>query len=273
MAIDLDLTKEEIRAALRAFAPWSIHVTLEDADGHEVGSFHDCGFIVSFSATDEEAARVAQALRGIAPVVAAGVRPAARLSRSGTPTRHGRWTRWLTGRFGSVARGASDGADPGSLVVPGPGVGTGAAAAGLEARQVTAFEGVSADARHGVEEPVGPYEFWTDDGVHVFLHDAQFAGMLVGADHALRFWFRFDPECVPSGAEATPVVELAFEGVHLTGIDPEPIDDEVVAYGDVGQVLAFSWDGAVTFDLQTMTLRVTFIALRMRARLVAEFRP
>jgi len=42
-----------------------------------------------------------------------------------------------------------------------------------DSRRVTEFGGVSVEPGRGIREGVGPYEYFTPDGAHVYLHDAR----------------------------------------------------------------------------------------------------
>ena len=74
---------------------------------------------------------------------------------------------------------------------------------------------MSGETGRGVLEGTGPYEFFTDDGARVFLHDADLVDVLWQPDASLRFRFVHDPEWTPPEAAATPVVELEFFGSRV----------------------------------------------------------
>jgi len=137
----------------------------------------------------------------------------------------------------------------------------------MNGRRVTEFLGVSTEPQRGVKEPVGPYEFFTETGVHVYLHDADFLGLAWQPDATLRLYFAHDPDWMPSGAEATPVVELTFSGVQVLEweTDVEALSQTVPV---LGQVSDFAWDGSDGFDLATFTLNLSFSAPRMAVRLL-----
>lgn len=128
------------------------------------------------------------------------------------------------------------------------------------------FDGVSRVPGRGVRQGVGPYEFFTPDGVLVYLHDADFRGLVWLPCAEARFYFVFDGGWVPAGAKSTPVIELTFSQMQVslweTGVDAiEPTEWR-------GQVADFAWDGGVGFDLSTSTLHLAFSAARMGARLL-----
>lgn len=61
---------------------------------------------------------------------------------------------------------------------------------------------------------VTPYEFLTNQGVRVYLHDTDHLGFERPSATDLTFYFAFDPEWTPKTARATPVVALAFADVQ-----------------------------------------------------------
>lgn len=135
-------------------------------------------------------------------------------------------------------------------------------------RGVTEFVGVSTDPRSGVLKGVGPYEFFTDRGVRVFLHDADFLGVLWLPGATARFYFVYDSEWTPREAKESPVIELSFSQVRvlLWETDSAALPDTEWH----GQVSGFAWDGGDGFDLWTFTLHLSFTAARMEARLLVE---
>ena len=135
-------------------------------------------------------------------------------------------------------------------------------------RRVAEFVGVSTEPGRGIRAGVGPYEFFTDGGVHVYLHDADFVGLIFLPEATGRFYFRYDSQTAPHyGAEATPVVELTFShvGPCLWETDLEALPDTEHR----GQVSVFAWDTGDGFDLITYALHLSFAAARMEARLLA----
>jgi hypothetical protein len=139
---------------------------------------------------------------------------------------------------------------------------------GRDNRRVTQFEGVSADPGRGIREGVGPYEYFTPQGAHVYLHDADFLGLVWLPGATLRFYFIYDRETAPLyGAKDTPVIELTFSRVevHIWETDMDALPEAE----HQGQVSTFSWDTGDGFDLITYTLHLSFAAARMEARLLA----
>lgn len=130
----------------------------------------------------------------------------------------------------------------------------------------TEFVGVSSEPGRGVEE-AGPYEFFTDAGVHVYLHDADFLGLVWHPEATMRLYFSYDQEWTPSDAKDTPVVELIFSQVQVlqwqTDLDALSETEPVL-----GQVASFDWDGREGFDLATYTLNLSFSSRRMEVRLI-----
>ena len=135
-------------------------------------------------------------------------------------------------------------------------------------RRVTEFVGVSTDPRGGVRTGVGPYEFFTDGGVRVSLHDADFLGLMWLPGATARFYFVYDSEWTPSEAKESPVIELTFSQVQvfLWETDSAALRDTEWH----GQVSGFAWDGRDGFDLSTFTLHLSFSAARMEAGLLVE---
>lgn len=137
----------------------------------------------------------------------------------------------------------------------------------MTSRRVAEFAGVSAESGRGIRAGVGPYEFFTDSGVHVYLHDADFLGMTLLPDATGRFYFAYDSKTAPLyGAEATPVVKMAFSSVELSvwETDEEALSDTK----HCGQVSDFSWDAGDGFDLLTYALHMSFSAARLEVRLL-----
>ena len=132
---------------------------------------------------------------------------------------------------------------------------------------MTEFRGVSIEPGRGIREGVGPYEYFTPDAAHVYLHDADFLGLVWLPDANLRFYFSYDAETAPLyGAADSPVIELTFSRVevHTWETDMDAVSD----MEHQGQVSAFSWDTGNGFDVITYTLHMSFSAAGMEARLL-----
>jgi hypothetical protein len=119
---------------------------------------------------------------------------------------------------------------------------------------ITEFTGVSTAAGRGIEAPGGPYEFDTEQGAHIYLHDTELTrlGYEVGPPSVLELHFVYDPA-------RTPIVVLRFEGVHILEWRHTPAPPEA----PLGQVSTFDWYGADEFMLDTMSVRLEFHARRM----------
>lgn len=137
----------------------------------------------------------------------------------------------------------------------------------MTTRRVAEFLGVSTEPQRRVIEGVGPNEFFTDGGVPIRLHDADFLGVVWRPAATLHLYFVYDSAWTPAEASATPVIELTFSPVEVS-----LWETDVDALGDNqwhGQVSAFDWDGADGFELSTFTLHLAFSASRMEARMLA----
>ncbi|MEV4219105.1 hypothetical protein [Nonomuraea sp. NPDC049725] len=132
---------------------------------------------------------------------------------------------------------------------------------------VTEFAGVSKDKGRGITSREGPYEFWTEDGAHVYLHDTDFRRLTYrpGRPPTLELEFVYDPEWTPPELSKTPVVVFRFEDVRLVEwVEDQEGHDCVAANPEVlpGQVGQFDWDGTDMFTLDTFILRLLFHASR-----------
>jgi hypothetical protein len=129
----------------------------------------------------------------------------------------------------------------------------------------TEFVGVSNEPGRGIGE-TGPYEFFTDTGVHVYLHDTDFLGLVWQPEGSMGLYFAYDKDWTPPEARATPVIELVFSHVQMTHWETDRealLETEPVAR----QVSGFDWDGRDTFDLATFSVNLSFSARHMRVRL------
>jgi len=69
-AIELDPADAEHWAKLRLYAPWSINVDLHaESDPRPIATLHDCGYSVTAYLTQNEAAKLAEAVAVVAPVL------------------------------------------------------------------------------------------------------------------------------------------------------------------------------------------------------------
>jgi len=128
--------------------------------------------------------------------------------------------------------------------------------------RVTEFHGVLSVPGRGVQSRVGPYEFFTDKGARVYLHDADLLEVTWKPDASLRFRFAYDPDWTPAEATDTPVIDLSFQHVQVLRWET---DMQATEQSDSrGQVRDFAWDGFDGFAMASYTLNLDFTAARMR---------
>ncbi|MGS2640881.1 hypothetical protein [Streptosporangium sp. LJ11] len=132
---------------------------------------------------------------------------------------------------------------------------------------VTEFAGVTKDEDRGITSKGGLYEFWTEEGAHVYLHDTDFSRLTYepGRSPTLELEFVHDLRWTPPELSKTPVVVFRFEAVRLVEWhEDQEGQDRVNADPDAppGQVGQFDWDGTDMFTLDTFTLRLVFHAPR-----------
>lgn len=120
----------------------------------------------------------------------------------------------------------------------------------------------------GSSHPV-PYEFWTESGVPVRLHDMSFTKFTYDvAPRTLTMRFTYeDPEWTPPEAVTTPVAVFGFAGVRVRRWEDEsdlsrtPLDVR-------GQVSDFRYCARTNvFDLVTIDTRLLFTADRLSVSL------
>jgi hypothetical protein len=122
---------------------------------------------------------------------------------------------------------------------------------------------VSTVPGRGVEPGVGLYQFDTDDGIAVSLHETDCVDLRYtpGPAPTLTARFRHDPDWTPPELVGRPVVVIRFLGAHVLRWDTDADEDDV--YRDPGasggQVSTADWDGhrLFTLDLLTVTVIVT----------------
>ena len=116
----------------------------------------------------------------------------------------------------------------------------------------------------------GLYEFKTQAGVPIRLHDTSFVGVEFrpGACPVLVTKFLYsDPRWTPEGARATPLIAISFDDVQVSNWEQEPRADDEPAEA-IGQVNNFDYyEQLDAFDLQTYTLRLEFTAKRVEITL------
>ncbi|MBB2912591.1 hypothetical protein FHS43_003874 [Streptosporangium becharense] len=133
---------------------------------------------------------------------------------------------------------------------------------------VTEFTDVTTDKDRGVTPRTGLYEFWTDEGAHVYLHDTDFSYLTYqpGRPPMLELEFVHDPWWAPPELATMPVVVFRFEDVRIIEwCENQEGHDCVTARPDAppGQVDCFDWDGNDLPVLDIFTLRLTFRASRV----------
>ncbi|HZX07380.1 hypothetical protein [Kribbella sp.] len=117
---------------------------------------------------------------------------------------------------------------------------------------------MSIDPRHDVASGgTGLFEFWTDQGVPVYLHDMDLVSVEVRpVDQVVVLRFEYtEARWTPAAAEATPVVVMRFEGVAVRWWNQEA--------GVLGQVGDFEYDGGDGFKLTTYSAVMEFGAARL----------
>lgn len=115
-----------------------------------------------------------------------------------------------------------------------------------------------------------PYEFRTDAGVWVRLHDMRFLGLEYEAlPRVLTLRFIYDdPAWTPPEAEATPLASFRFEDVLILRWEDHASTRETPAEHR-GQVGDLELDVATTvFSLDVTDMRLAFEARRMEVRLL-----
>jgi hypothetical protein len=132
---------------------------------------------------------------------------------------------------------------------------------------VTEFAGVTKGKDRGITSKGGLYEFWTEEGAHVYLHDTDFRRLTYepGRAPTLELEFVYHPQWTPPELSKTPVVVFRFEDVRLVEWhEDQEGHDCVAASPDAppGQVGQFDWDGTDLFTLDTFILRLVFYAPR-----------
>lgn len=126
---------------------------------------------------------------------------------------------------------------------------------------VTEFTGVTEGEARGATSRGGLYEFWTEDSVHVYLHDADFSRLTYQPSRppVLELEFAY-------GREPTVLaVIFRFEDVRIVEWREDQEGHDCVTTNPEappGQVDLFDWDGADLFGLYTFTLFLAFSASR-----------
>ncbi|WP_406312476.1 hypothetical protein OHA77_28400 [Streptosporangium sp. NBC_01639] len=140
---------------------------------------------------------------------------------------------------------------------------------------VIEFAGVTKDKHLGITSKGGLYEFRTEEGAHIYLHDTDFRRLTYdpGRPPTLELEFVYDPQWTPPELSNTPVVVFRFEDVRLVEWhEDQEGHDSVNAHPDapLGQVELFDWDGTNRFTLDTFILRLVFHAPRAAVTMRAK---
>lgn len=133
---------------------------------------------------------------------------------------------------------------------------------------VTEFVGVSKDNDRGITSPGGLYEFQTEEGFPIYLHDTDFTRLTYepAPPTTLAMEFVYDPQWTPSELAKTPVVVFRFEDVRIVEWSEDQAGrDLLTTHADAppGQVSLFDWDGTDLFTLDTFVARLVFHARRV----------
>lgn len=135
---------------------------------------------------------------------------------------------------------------------------------------MTEILGVTDDPRHDVASGgTGLYEFWTADGVPVYLHDTTLISLdwqPVRRRLGLRFVYD-DPQWTPPEVARTPIVLMDFERVVLLEWSQDNEGHEDAPDEVAGQVADFSYDGRDGFELVTAQSVIGFTASRLTVAL------
>lgn len=134
---------------------------------------------------------------------------------------------------------------------------------------MTRFIGVSDMPGEAMTTGVGPYEFSTDQGVPIYLHDTDYLGLEQPSASGLRLYFSFHPRWTPEAARETPVVELDFTDVQYR---PHPLRHRAGRDADEPArfVYGFDWDGMNAFALDTSEIKLAFTASHLTVRLLSS---
>ncbi|WBQ06835.1 hypothetical protein [Kribbella sp. CA-293567] len=118
----------------------------------------------------------------------------------------------------------------------------------------TEIVGVTDDPRRGIAGGgTGVYEFWTADGVQVYLHDTTLVSVLWEPVRG-KLGFRF---------EAERDVLIEFEGVVILEWSQDNEGVEGAPEDLPGQVSDFSYDGWNGFELMTAQSVIGFTARKL----------
>ncbi|KGM08551.1 hypothetical protein [Cellulomonas bogoriensis] len=138
-------------------------------------------------------------------------------------------------------------------------------------RAAVGFTGIAASSLERGD--FTPYEFQTDTGTWVRLHDMQFVGFdyrVQTPTLTLRFVYN-DPEWTPPGARATPVAVLKFRDalVHAWEDDDDLLGTPIDVREQVGDLEYRS--STNEFLLETVSTRLHFTASSLAVHLEPSF--
>lgn len=129
------------------------------------------------------------------------------------------------------------------------------------------FEGVTLDEVRALG--TGLYEVVSTSGVHVYLHDLAFVGLVYDSQQrtlVTRF-LDYEPGTLGDAHRDTPLVVYAFEGVQTLQHEEELVEPGTPDYA-LGQVGGFDYDERTAiFALSTWTIFWVFRASRCRLTL------
>jgi len=138
-------------------------------------------------------------------------------------------------------------------------------------RPTTEIIGVTTDPRHDVASGgTGLYEFWTADGVPVYLHDTTLVSVeLRPPERSLVLRFDYDqPQWTPALASRTPIVVMQFDDVVISEWTQDPDSDDETPADVRGQVANFAHFDGKAFRLTTYQSEIQFTAGRLTVRLL-----
>lgn len=134
---------------------------------------------------------------------------------------------------------------------------------------MTAAEIVGVLDPHGEHVRGELYEFWTDGGLHVYLHDADLRRITYepGRPPALAFEFLQEPLALSDQSWIT--VDFRFEDVRIHNWHDDPVGHCLASENDdasPGQVDGVYWNGQDYFTLDSFLVQVDFTAARVTVK-------
>lgn len=116
-------------------------------------------------------------------------------------------------------------------------------------------------------DAAGLYEFWTDRGEHVYLHDTDLCTITwrPGRQPSLVLVFEYDAQWLPSELGDRRFVSFSCDDVRILTWeeDTEAYEETGASHqgpDGTGEVRAFDWDGQDFFALSTHLLYLRFRA-------------